>query len=411
VNDIEGEYTMKLLLTNNIQKECERLFAEYSEYYIATAWATIGFPLFDKLVENSSRIKKCIVGIHFYQTHPEFIATFIENKHVKFLRNPEGVFHPKTFLFKNKAKGWECIIGSANLTRGGFQSNDEMAVLINSKDAPAGFLYDFEKELERYWKLATDYSQKDLEEYRLIWEKNRHKIAELTTKLRKNGKNKIVLDLSTLNWDEYFRKVTIDDIFDSTKDRLLLLSETRKWFEATKHLKDMSTSKRTAIAGFYSKPIDGIMPGINWGWFGSMKGSGNFKRTVKRNNPFLSSALDAIPLDGKITRNDFENFRKEFMKSFEYKNPIAVATRLLCIKRPDYFVGINKANQSAICGAFDSKKTLNLNEYWDKIILKIFDSKWWNAPIPKGKDELEVYKARAAFLDVIYYKPIEKLKK
>jgi hypothetical protein len=180
-----------------------------------------------------------------------------------------------------------------------------------------------------------------------------------------------------------------------------------KWFNKYQHFSDMPDAQRTAIAGFHFKPIDEIMPEPNWGWFGSMQGSGNFKKTIKDNNKFISDALDAIPLTGDVDKKDFELFRKKFMRSFNYKNPLAVATRLLCMKRPDFFVGINKANQRALCEAFDAKKTLRLEDYWDEIIAKLTNSNWWKENPPKNQKEKIIYNYRAAFLDTIYYESMQ----
>lgn len=397
---------MKLLISNEFENEFKRLIKEYNEIFILTAWATVGFPVYEALITHANKVKKCVVGLHFYQTHPDFISAFLKNKNVRFIKNPEGVFHHKAYLFKNDDQDWECIIGSANFTRGAFQNNDEMGVLISSSDAKADFISNITIEIERQWKLAASFSNEDLADYRELWEKFRPKITGLSNKYRRNKKKRLVVDLVTCNWAEYFRKVTTEDEYHSTEGRLLLLSEVKNAFKTYQAFKEMPLDIRTAIAGFKTGPIVEEQPEWNWGWFGSMVGSGNFKHTVKENNKYLSSALDAIPLNGTIRKEDFENFRKEFMKSFDYKNPIGVATRLLCVKRPDYFVGINNANRIALCEALDSKKTLNLDEYWENIIEPIIGSNWWNASIPTNAIEKKVFNARVAFLDAIYYEPI-----
>jgi len=48
----------------------------YENFYWATAWAGVGSTHFDNLLANKDKIKKIVVGIHFYQTHPDFIETF-----------------------------------------------------------------------------------------------------------------------------------------------------------------------------------------------------------------------------------------------------------------------------------------------------------------------------------------------
>ena len=72
------------LITNSktLEKQFLRLLDKYSKYYWLTAWASSKSTSFDKLVRNKQRIKKIIVGIHFYQTHPDFIETFLDSKNV-----------------------------------------------------------------------------------------------------------------------------------------------------------------------------------------------------------------------------------------------------------------------------------------------------------------------------------------
>jgi len=400
------EEFMKLLISNEFEKEFDRLLGNYSEVYILTAWATVGFPIYEALVKNANKIKKCVVGLHFYQTHPDFISAFLKNSRVRFIKNPEGVFHPKTYLFKNSEQDWECIIGSANLTRGAFYNNYEIGVLISALDAEVSFVTNLINEMELQWKVASSFSDEELADYRVLWDKFRPKITGLSNKYRRNKKKKLVVDLLSLSWGEYFRKVTKEDKYHSTAGRLLLLSEVNNAFKTYGLFHAMPLDIRTAIAGFKTGPIVEEQPEWTWGWFGSMVGSGNFKHTVKENNKYLSSALEAIPISGIIRKSHFEDFRQQFMKSFGYKNPLGVATRLLCVKRPDYFVGINNANRIALCEALDSKKSLNLAEYWEEIIEPIIASNWWKATIPNNDTEKQVFNARVAFLDAIYYEPI-----
>ena len=68
----------------------------------AVAWASHGFPLCDLLVKHRAKVKQLTVGVHFYQTHPDFIAEFLDHDAVRFVMNPSGVFHPKLYLFENQ---------------------------------------------------------------------------------------------------------------------------------------------------------------------------------------------------------------------------------------------------------------------------------------------------------------------
>lgn len=41
--------------------------------------------------------------------------------------------------------------------------------------------------------------------------------------------------------------------------------------------------------------------------------------------------------------------------------------------------------------------------YWNEIILRVYDSEWWQKPNPKNEMETKISLARSAFLDSLYY--------
>jgi hypothetical protein len=146
---------------------------------------------------------------------------------------------------------------------------------------------------------------------------------------------------------------------------------------------------------------------IDWKWFGSMVGAGKFKNRINENNEFLSLALDCIPLNGEVFREDYSDFLEFYMMAFpDGKNPLATASRLLAMKRPDYFICLDSANKEKFCKDFSlPKSALNLNNYWDEIIERIKECVWWNSHPPKEGEQRAVWDARSAFLDALYYVP------
>lgn len=87
------------------------------------AWTGVGFTVIDRILSEPTKLKRGVVGTHFYQTHPDFIERFFGNPAVRYLKNPAGVFHPKVYLFRDGDWKSACIIGSANFTRGGKAAN------------------------------------------------------------------------------------------------------------------------------------------------------------------------------------------------------------------------------------------------------------------------------------------------
>jgi hypothetical protein len=180
--------------------------------------------------------------------------------------------------------------------------------------------------------------------------------------------------------------------------RLAVLEEARHLFTTHDHFNGLSQEERKRIAGF------GRTEELDWLWFGSMKGAGYFKQAINQNNQQISDALDEIPVRGEITRSHFQRYVDAFRTAFE--NPAtATATRLLAFKRPDYFVCLDSKNRRKLCKAFEISQSVDLDDYWEKVVERITDSNWWNSLEPAEELERRIWKCRAAFLDVRFYEP------
>jgi hypothetical protein len=140
---------------------------------------------------------------------------------------------------------------------------------------------------------------------------------------------------------------------------------------------------------------------IDWKWFGS-NGLGVYQNAFNNTNVF-AKAIDMIPLKGKVTKQQFDAYCKVFLS--RWNNPLASATRLLCIKRPDTFVCVDSKNKDRLCKAFGiPKNSLTLDTYWEKIVMRVREASWFNdegsshSPMVKKIKQYQV-----AMLDALYY--------
>jgi len=125
---------MKLIRTSGeLGKQLKRLIKKYPHIAIATAWASAKTDVFEVLVQHKDRIAQAVIGTHFYQSDPDVLDQFVGSRKVKFMLQPDGVFHPKVYLFWS-IDAWEVIVGSPNLTVGALTKNSELSVLITSDD-------------------------------------------------------------------------------------------------------------------------------------------------------------------------------------------------------------------------------------------------------------------------------------
>lgn len=392
---------MKLIINSKqLEIEFNRLIKKYNSFYWSTAWAGIGSNQFDDLLTNREKIKKIIVGIHFYQTHPEFIETFLNNKKVRFVNQPHGTFHPKLYLFYNTVNDWEILTGSSNFTKEGFSRNTEANTLVSCKDNDSSeFLEMAFKLIDDSWELSKSFSKVELDKYKIIWKNHRPKIKSLSGLYGSNDKTgKSIHEVPVINmtWEEFVSKINKEESHGLDR-RIKVINIAKKLFSSKKHFDKLDENERRFIAGIHSNYDN------DWAYFGSMIGRGDFAHEIIVNNKDISKSLDQIPLHGQITKSHYINFIKHFKKVFS-GNYIGVASRLLAMKRPDVFYCLTSKNQKRFCDDFNVRKSeINYEGYWDHVIERIYDSEWWLNPNVNSKKDQQISNARAAFLDAIYY--------
>jgi hypothetical protein len=219
------------------------------------------------------------------------------------------------------------------------------------------------------------------------------------------SKNLSEIDLLNCSWTEFLEQVRRDR-HHGLERRLKVLAAAKALFARYASFKDMPREDRQGLAGFLESEE------LPWGWFGSMRGAGVFKNLVNERPLAFSKALDCIPPNGIVRREDYLAFIQRYLSAFPKKggdptrHGLGMATRLLAMKRPDYFVCFDSANKAGLSNAFGLVMSHHDYEaYWDAIIERILEAKRWNAPRPNGSDASGVWDGRAAFLDAIYYEP------
>ena len=399
---------MKFLKSGQeISKEIIRCISDCEGMYWAVAWASYGNTEFKLLTSNKDKIRKLYVGIHFYQTHPNFIEEFIGYKNVLVAKDTSGVFHPKLYLFDYGDGIWECVIGSANFTNGAFSRNEESAVLITNYDDQKGSEYkNIMSSLSKYEKFSEEITEQFANNYRKIWGKQQKRISKLGgqfTSKNKSKKTKSPIDseIFTLEWQEFLERVK-DDQHHSLAGRTHIVNEAHRYFEDNEHFSDMTLEQRKNIAGI-NRAGD-----MDWGWFGSMVGSGVFKNRIIENDANISAALDSIPLNGPVSKNSYLNYVRLYKQAFpDDRNYLGTGTRLLALKRPDYFICLDSTNKNRFCSDFGiTMSSLSLDNYWDEVVERIQECVWWREEQPIDAIERNAWNARAALLDAIYYIPI-----
>ena len=385
---------------SDIDKTLVKLMKRYNKYYIATAWASMGSKASSELVANKDRIARMVVGTHFFQTHPNFIEKFMDTGNVRFILKSDGIYHPKVYLFLNDQREWECLVGSANFTLSALKRNHEVVIHFGSDDHGAETsLKELLDTIDKYWFESKKMSSHELDNYKNIWEKNKPTLSSLGGSYGgQHSKDSIVnSDVFSLKWDEYYKKVRGDSL-GSFNGRLDVLRLVNEYFAEHQSFNNFTELQRKQVAGVTTDPQ------VNWKWFGSMVGAGKFKNRINTNNEFISAALEQIPLNGPVDEADYKNFVTQFKLAFPDGGAgIAIASRLLAMKRPDHFVCLDSQNRAELCRDFGIPANVNFDTYWVNIIARILDSVWWSAPRPIDPIERQAWEGRAAMIDAIFY--------
>ena len=109
--------------------------------------------------------------------------------------------------------------------------------------------------------------------------------------------------------------------------------------------------------------------------------------------------LDQLPLDGPVNAD----LAKGVLDGLLGIQGVAlgVASRLLCIKRPDLFVVINNANGEAVRRIFGARP--GVASSYLRLMDRIRAMPWWSQPRPADLREGRIWDARVALLDAVMY--------
>jgi HKD family nuclease len=401
---------MKLSLLNaaRTQTTLKRLIGEHDEIQIAVAWGYNG-TLADLLMKNSAKFRSVTFGLNGFATSPDLVNRLIGTKNAFIAKADNGIFHPKLYLFRTGQKA-EAIVGSANFTNGGLGRNHEACLHIEGL-VKEGIFDEIQRELSGYDALKQRVTQILADSYRRQFDAARKRRGQRDPILPDDKKSGMGLtsSLAMMNWNEFAVTVKVDP-HHHFKRRMKLLREIQSLFASVERFSDLSVSEWKAIAGTIGK-TEKEAQGLgrhDWGWFGSMGGNGDFAGLIKQQNRQLGAALDCIPRKDLVTREAFEEYCRLFRKAFvdaeaHHVGAYPTATRLLAMKRPDLFVCANGKNKGKLASALNfAPTTLSLENYWDRVIVPIQSSPWYNAPRPTGNDS-ELWDYRVAMLDTIYY--------
>lgn len=402
---------ISLIDAKSTARRLQALIRKHDRISMAVAWGGI-MPVAETLLANRTGFEFVLLGVDFSATDPDLIDRLVDVPNAFVAKNRSGCFHPKIFYFQSGPKA-EAIVGSANFTKGGLGPNLEASVHVKgAADDP--FFKQVRDQLDRYKDLCLPITQPLADSYRRQFK------AAGSTPRPKNpvlpGEDKewtrVNSPLGIMPWKE-FAKLARQDLYHDFNKRTKLIRAIQKIFFKSPSFADPSAAEAKGVAGVlgHVEAESAGLGGLDWGWFGSMGGAGTFAELIGLKDRAIAKAVDAIPKRGHVTEAQFNDYVAAFSAAFSGSSRtarLAPATRLLAMKRPDFFVCVNSGNRAGLADALAfAPTTIKLGNYWRRVIEPIQQAPWYNAPRPTGW-EMELWDARVAMLDAIYYRPKSK---
>jgi hypothetical protein len=108
--------------------------------------------------------------------------------------------------------------------------------------------------------------------------------------------------LVKMSWDDYVAAIR-SSRYHKLDERLSLLRACQRLFASEGSFAALSSGQWKAIAGVIGdrQKREGSLDDHDWGWFGSMKGMGDFANRVAAKDKWLAHAIDSIPRHGEVT--------------------------------------------------------------------------------------------------------------
>lgn len=179
-------------------------------------------------------------------------------------------------------------------------------------------------------------------------------------------------------------------------------------------LVEMTELDRLVFAGKHTNKHIHTVYNFDIEWFASTKGAKIFHTLFTEQPAAFDKALGFIPLSGDVTPAQYNKFVVAYKKIFSTytktkvngeKAPLAPASRLLAMRRPDQFIALTNAKIDILCQGLGIAKFNNYDfeSYWQDLIGTMRTFAWWHQSEPSNERECKLWNARAILVDLFLY--------
>lgn len=346
------------------------------------------------------KIRRALIGTQFAQTEPWVLKKLNEvHGRLRLVISSEGTFHPKLAIGR-KGKAVRVIMGSSNLTTGGFSTNTELNLLVEGEVADSE-LRKFLAFFERTWATGSPLDEAWLVEYEKAWVR-RPRGAGLVPHAALEPQS---FDNINVDWDRYVSLILSQEgrpihseyrvsLFAEKDSYLSEFKKGKAAFGEAKRFSDLSLEDRRRVIGM----------GDSSGLLGTMRAAGNAKKVVFSFPERIGQQIDAIPYRGEIDLDRVDRIIRELTEVEGIS--IGVASRLLVAKRPDLFVSVNNGSRPALSRLIGTKVS-KAKDYLT-LLQMLWSTPWFRSPRPENAAEQRIWDHRVGILDSALYQHVER---
>ncbi|OUL56041.1 hypothetical protein [Pseudoalteromonas ulvae] len=178
-------------------------------------------------------------------------------------------------------------------------------------------------------------------------------------------------------------------------------------------LEKMIEEDKLAYAGKHTANHDPSVYQFDVEWFCSTKAAKAFHLALTECPHKLDSALSHIPLEGDISYEQYAAFISEYLAAFvgldDDKATLAPATRLLAMRRPDFFITLSQAKLELLSQALGVVKLNNrdFQRYWDDVLMTVHTMPWFQSSLPESEQEQTLWHIKALLPSLFFYSDLQ----
>ncbi|MBI5098794.1 MAG: hypothetical protein HZB30_06100 [Nitrospirae bacterium] len=291
-------------------------------------------------LENNSKIT-IVCGLDFYQTEPDALKDIqkLTEKFTRcqlFINNTIGniTFHPKLYCFTTHSEV-QLLVGSANLTKGGFQDNIEISLLQTIEKEST----EYDQLIQYRMKLIEE--SKKVDEFDLSQYKRKYQINRRNSKKAKETSKNEVDKIFNLNWK---RVETYLKQYNSDKSEQLNYQRRKDNYKKAKEILEIIRSSdldEDKFFNYYESLVGRKDEKSLWH-------SGSIKRHKSKIfggfQAFKKLVHDTVKYIDKSPQETFDNLSKYFKKGSDKKirgvGP-NIVTEIMHTYRPETFAVLN----------------------------------------------------------------------